>query len=81
MENSYIYISSTGEEKDVRTLDYQYLVNALAKCSRTLYEAKDEKEFIKHSNNICVLQDELSKRNRKYYEEHFGSEELEDEKR
>lgn len=72
MENKNFYISSDGSSKDVTQLDYQYLVNAIAKAFRNLNEVNSPKEFIKNSDNVCVLQDELLERNKKYYDEHFG---------
>lgn len=79
MENNYKYISSTGEEKDVRNLDYQYLVNALSKAFRNIIETQDKEEFKKNRDNIVVLQNELASRVNKYYYEKFRSEEQEDE--
>lgn len=81
MENSYKYISSTGEEKDVRVLDYQYLVNALAKAYRNIIETQDKEEFKKNSDNIVALQNELASRTNKYLDEHFKEEEINEEAR
>lgn len=72
MENKKFYISSDGSSKDVTQLDYQYLVNAIAKAFRNLNEVNSVEEFIKNSDNVCVLQDELLERNKKYYDKHFG---------
>lgn len=72
MENKKFYISSDGSSKDVTQLDYQYLVNAIAKAFRNLNEVNNVEEFIKNSDNVCILQDELLERNKKYYDEHFG---------
>lgn len=73
-ERNTKYISSDGTEKDTRTLDYQYLVNALAKAYRNLNEVETYEEFIKNSDNVCVLQDEILIRNKDYFEKHFGKE-------
>lgn len=51
IEPIYLYISSSGEHKDVRHLDTQYLINALAKCYRDLFETKN-KELISNIRNI-----------------------------
>lgn len=77
MENNYKYISSTGEEKDVREFDYQYLVNALAKAYRNIIETQAKDEFKKNSDNIVALQNELAARVNKYYDEKFRSEDKE----
>lgn len=66
------YISSDGTLKDPKTMEYTYLVNAIAKAFRTLNETKNKEEFIRNSDNICVLQDELLERNRVYFDETFG---------
>lgn len=66
------YISSDGTLKDPRTMEYTYLVNAIAKAFRTLNETKNKDEFIRNSDNICVLQDELLERNKVYFDETFG---------
>lgn len=64
-----IYISSDGTQKDVTTLDYQYLVNALAKAYRNLNEIIDLNDFVKNSNNIANISDELLIRNSERYTE------------
>lgn len=66
------YISSDGTLKDPKTMEYTYLVNAIAKAFRTLNETKSKDEFIRNSDNICVLQDELLERNKVYFDENFG---------
>ena len=55
MENK-IYISSTGEQKQVHILDTQYLINALAKAYRNFFETKSVKDY----TNIEVLTEELN---------------------
>lgn len=75
MKRSVLYISSDGTTKDATTLDYQYLVNALAKAYRNLNEAETKDDFYKYNDNIIVLQGELLERNKKYFEENFGGEE------
>ncbi len=67
-----MYVSSDGSLKDPKTMDYTYLVNAIAKAFRTLNETKDKDEFIRNSDNICVLQDEILERNKIYFDENFG---------
>lgn len=58
MKNNYDYISGDGKIKDVRTLDDQYLINALAKSYREYFETKE----VKYLNNINNIQDELGDR-------------------
>ena len=66
------YISSDGTLKDPKTMEYTYLVNAISKAFRTLNETKNKDEFIRNSDNICVLQNELLERNKVYFDETFG---------
>ena len=64
-----IYISSDGTQKDVTTLDYQYLVNALAKAYRNLNETLYSNDFVKNNKNIENISNELLIRNSKRYSE------------
>ena len=72
--NSYLYESSDGIKKDVRELDYQYLVNALAKCYRSLNDTPSKAVFIRCSDNVIALTDELKRRNDEYYVLNFKEE-------
>lgn len=74
IENEFLYVSSDGTKKDVRQLDYQYLVNALAKAYRNMNETKEKDEFIKNSCNVTCLSQELLERNKKYFNEVFKEE-------
>lgn len=68
MEEQNIYVSSDGTKKDVKQLDYQYLVNALAKSYRELNETNDINLFFKYSSNIDVLEMELFRRRQRNLE-------------
>lgn len=57
-----MYISSDGTKKDVKTLHIEYLINALAKCNREIFNSKNEEEFNKTLSNIEVLEYELNNR-------------------
>lgn len=57
-----MYISSDGTEKDVKSLNTEYILNALNKCQREIFNSTNMKEFEKYSNNIMVLRSELDKR-------------------
>lgn len=69
-----MYISSSGEEKDVKTLDYQYLINALAKALRNMNETTSKKEFLKNNDNVVVLYSEILERNKIYFEKNVVEE-------
>lgn len=58
MKNSFDYISGDGKIKDVRTLDNQYLINALAKSYREFLETRNTKYLA----NITNIQNELDSR-------------------
>ena len=47
MENKEIkyYVSSDGTKKDVSKLNGEYLINALSKKRKTIYESKNKKEW------------------------------------
>lgn len=57
-----MYISSDGTQKDVKTLNTEYLINALAKSLREIYNSTNEEEYDKYSTNIEVLEKELWER-------------------
>ena len=69
-----MYISSSGEEKDVKKLQYQYLVNALAKVLRNMNEITYKKEFLKNNDNVIVLYNEILERNKIYFEKNVVEE-------
>lgn len=62
MEELYMYVSSDGTKKDVRNLDYQYLVNAVAKAHRNVMETDNLDEYKKNAKNIEILEQELFNR-------------------
>lgn len=66
------YISSDGTEKDVTSLDTQYLINALAKAYREMFLTNDEYMYYKHSDNIIVLTRELQSRQNTYFNSNIG---------
>ena len=57
-----MYISSDGTEKEEKALNTEYILNALNKCQREIFNSANMKEFEKYSNNIMVLRTELDKR-------------------
>lgn len=62
LEEKYMYVSSDGTKKDVRNLDYQYLVNAVAKAHRNVMETDNLDEYKKNAKNIEILEQELFNR-------------------
>lgn len=57
-----MYVSSDGTEKDVKTMNTDYVINALAKAYRELFTSSDMKTFEKYSNNIMVLTADMNRR-------------------
>ena len=62
MEELYMYVSSDGTKKDVRNLNYQYLVNAVAKAHRNVIETDNLDEYKKNAKNIEIIEQELFNR-------------------
>lgn len=62
IEQEYIYISSDGSSKDVRTLNTEYLINALAKCHREVYNQTTDESIRKYLTNITNIESELNHR-------------------
>ena len=68
MYEENIYISSDGTRKEVKSLNTEYLINALAKANREIYNSKTKDEYLKYSNNIEVLERELDNRRNEFFE-------------
>ena len=64
MENKEIkyYISSDGTKKDVSTLNGEYLINALSKKRKTIYESKTKEEWKQNYEQMKILDEEYYKR-------------------
>lgn len=57
-----IYTSSDGTKKDVRYLNTEYLINALAKCHREVYNQTTDENIRKYLTNITNIESELNHR-------------------
>lgn len=57
-----MYISSDGTEKKVETLNSEYIINALNKSQREIFNSQSLDDYNKYINNITVLREELDKR-------------------
>ena len=66
------YISSDGELKDIKTMNTEHLINSLAKHHREIYNSLNENQFIKHSEQIALIESELLKRNKQFYDINIG---------
>lgn len=67
-----MYISSSGESKDPKTLDTAYLVNALYKAYREIWGSETTEKFKQYGNNIMVLSVELEKRIEEEFSKRIG---------
>lgn len=59
---SMMYVSSEGVLKDPKTMNTEYLINALAKSFREIFSAKNVEEYNKFITNIQVLSAEMDSR-------------------
>ena len=68
IEKIYAYVSSDGTLKDVRTLDIQYIINAMAKARRNIMETVDLNVYFANLENLTNLEAEYKRRELS----HFG---------
>ena len=57
-----MYISSDGTKKNIKEMNTEYIINALAKNYREIFTTQNMEEFEKFSNNIQELVDEMTLR-------------------
>lgn len=62
------YISSDGTAKDVTTLNGEYLINALSKKRKSIYESKTKKEWNEALEQIKILDEEYYKRLNQFHD-------------
>lgn len=72
-----MYQSSSGELKDPKVLDTSYLINALAKSYREIWNSLTETQCKMYLNNIIVLKTELDLRINSFAINKFGGNENE----
>lgn len=70
-----MYVSSDGTKKDVESMNYEYIVNALSKALREVFESKDVSEYNKYVTNIQILYNEAYSRIEKFLAEKIDDEE------
>ena len=69
-----MYISSDGTKKNVEVMNYEYLVNALAKSMREIFNSINVEEYNKYINNIQILYNEIYNRMDKFLTEKIDDE-------
>lgn len=62
------YTSSDGTQKDVTTLNGEYLINALSKKRKTIYESKTKAEWNKQLEQIKILDEEYWRRLNEFHD-------------
>ncbi len=62
------YVSSDGTKKDVSTLNGEYLINALSKKRKSIYESKNKEEWNTMYEQIKILDEEYYKRLNAFYD-------------
>ena len=67
-----MYESSDGTQKNVKAMNTEYIINALAKCYREVYNIDSFKTYEKLMNNIKVLEDEINFRTNEFIDEHIN---------
>ena len=68
-----MYISSDGTKKNVETLNSEYIINAINKSQREIFNSQSLEEYNKYTNNITILREELDKRIDKFVRENLDS--------
>lgn len=56
------YTSSSGEKKAINEMNTEYLINALSKKYRTLFESANKNDFSNRLNEINDLKEDLYRR-------------------
>jgi hypothetical protein len=69
IEKIFMYISSDGTMKDVRKLDIQYIINAMAKARRNIMETVDLNVYFANLENLTNLEAEYKRRELSHFDE------------
>ena len=67
------YISSDGQSYDITKLHFERLMNSLAKHHREIYNSNNIQEFEQHSNQIILIEAELLRREKEFYDKKMES--------
>lgn len=68
-----MYVSSDGTQKNVSTLNSEYIINAINKCQREIFNSQNMDDYNKYINNINILREELDKRIDLFVKENINS--------
>ena len=66
------YIATDGTTYDITTINTERLINSLAKHHRDIYASNSVDEFVRHSEQINLIDAELLRRNKEFYDKKIG---------
>ena len=66
------YIASDGTSYDITSIHSERLINSLAKHHRDIYEANNVQEFEQHNDQITLIDAELLRREKEFYDKKIG---------
>jgi hypothetical protein len=66
------YIASDGTSYDITSIHSERLINSLAKHHRDIYESNNIQEFEQHNNQIILIDAELLRREKEFYDKKIG---------
>ena len=66
------YIASDGTSYDITSIHSERLINSLAKHHRDIYESNNIQEFEQHNNQIILIDAELLRREKDFYDKKIG---------
>ena len=66
------YIATDGTTYDITTINTERLINSLAKHHRDIYASNSVDEFVRHSEQINLIDAELLRRDKEFYDKKIG---------
>lgn len=66
------YIATDGTTYDITTIHTERLINSLAKHHKMIYEANSIQEFEQHNDQITLIDAELLRREKEFYDKKIG---------
>ena len=66
------YIATDGTTYDITTINTERLINSLAKHHRDIYASNNVDEFVRHSEQINLIDAELLRREKEFYDKKIG---------
>ena len=66
------YIATDGTSYDITQVNTERLINSLAKHNRDIYASNNIDEFVRHNEQIDLIEAELSRRTKEFYDKKIG---------